>query len=1360
MRSRHLTTNQARKAGEVLNMNANIDIVMKWTLIRVFTIITAIISKQTTFVHAEDSLCSEAFVPCPREEGFQFFNKTCYAMIRDTLPFGAGDAYFKCQTGMHLAFNKPDMISHYLRMERRRGLDGRMSLARVTSAGTLHTLARLQRQVVHEPSERSLVGLACSDACGTPAGWIFAGSVAQPAGGLECSTSHFCDWLRGAESAWAKPPRASASAPPLSNRLAVLRGRLPKIQQAGLIDAPQTLDLHSVACEIPYRTTDQGVRQLMTLGIATEADLLLHAQTVRGLSAGATGAVPTSVELSWRPPRCAVTGYSVGQLSVTAGGSESRSAVEAEPTCTPDAGCRLQLHLPSCSLVYVEVAAVIGGEQAAPEVVQWRAPPPSDPPGPIRFYLSEISGSVVAMTWESPAGEGPCQPYHEVTIQGHGKVTLEPGVSQLRVDLGGYCTHFSASIRATIMGRASGTQGPVAGVTGPEAPDSVEVRDTGMRWSLLHWSRLAASSSPCGSAGFRVVLMVTSAVRQLNVTGLAPGTRYSCGVCVLTSLADTAGRTVSLAVAPCGRARLVEFVTDETIPGSPSGLRVTNLSHDSMILRWRRPRQPNGVILRYNVSLDCEPQTFPLCSSDPLCTNRFVALQLDGNDTDHVTFRLEGLQAARRHRLAVAAATQAGQGPFSSPAEASTLSGVPPPPREVMVTPHVKAEVGQTEQTSIMVTLRPPCPYPGLHGYRLQFERVDFLSSYRSTTRSGNLSRDDIEQLYSGQRNISFSVFDGQWTPGFDYRVHIVAMSENTALGRRGRAPSDPVGFIMTVPPPGEVRALAADCSVALKFSFSWTNPSEHAFGIVGYRGRYQCRQPSTGETVGRRFSCRHSRCPCISSLSTDQCQACERVCNYPVRQFNFMGRRTYYYNCTCHRQAQLPPVLPGSVCRVAVQALSRYQHQLGAPALAGCRAAAHVARVSDLRVTCDQQRLAARWTAARPLEVPTKAYHVTVLRNDTGGQPEIVTQHALTTSHCDRHQCRTNWTGLAGEVPFVVKIAAESAYASPPVGPHIESGCTTPPRVPRPPTEDQEQFVMTPSAQPPGIDLSRQFGLRLPRDLYDQGSGVLREVRVVVWDAAAVAAAASPVLPPSGALSELPAAATWDRFWTNKSDSYQASPAAFVPTHDSQEQFILGASLTCPLKPGVKNDTFCNGPLRPNSSYAVQLVFVNAAGFAASRPLAFRTQSKREKEHVTVAVGQPARTPALQEEPTLPGEEFDHQATGHSGTGAAAGGSRPGPVSSQLEPDGGASGAGRSGPGAVGVGGSGGSKSGAGGGAAPSAIGTTLAAAASSTSGPEVTLTHGNWTAVGAVLGSLISFITLCGVICGVRRRCGRQQG
>ena len=244
--------------------------------------------------------CSCFAVPCPRAPGFQFFNRTCYGIIRDTLAFGAADSYFKCESGMHLSFNDPSMSSQ--KLEQRTAMDRRMTLARVTGLGTLNVLSKLRRQVVPDTAESTLVDLTCSEDCRFPGSWMFSGSEAFPTRGRSCADTAACNWQGGGRSVWAHPPGtrpslehtadqpvsmpalnnathvhtdegiehtdteedyadADIDTVPLRNRLAVLVG------QGALRDVPETINLHSLACEIPYSTTDEEIQQLLPLGL-------------------------------------------------------------------------------------------------------------------------------------------------------------------------------------------------------------------------------------------------------------------------------------------------------------------------------------------------------------------------------------------------------------------------------------------------------------------------------------------------------------------------------------------------------------------------------------------------------------------------------------------------------------------------------------------------------------------------------------------------------------------------------------------------------------------------------------------------------------------------------------------------------------------------------------------------------------------------------------------------------------------------------------------------------------------------------------------------------------------------------------
>lgn len=212
------------------------------------------------------------------------------------------------------------------------------------------------------------------------------------------------------------------------------------------------------------------------------------------------------------------------------------------------------------------------------------------------------------------------------------------------------------------------------------------------------------------------------------------------------------------------------------------------------------------------------------------------------------------------------------------------------------------------------------------------------------------------------------------------------------------------------------MQALQADCSAPLHLSFTWTNPVKHAFGVVSYRSKYRCRQLATGQQVGGSNFCDHQKCPCVSSLrASDQCRACQRVCNYPVKTFKFKGVRTYYFNCSCRYEVpqKKMAVAPGSECWVSVQAVSKYHRQLGTVTLASCRSEAHSPQVTELTVTSEGDSITASWDVPRPVVVPTKAYHVWVERRWENGTVETVSQEILQPRFVGMVERRSSWMVL-----------------------------------------------------------------------------------------------------------------------------------------------------------------------------------------------------------------------------------------------------------------------------------------------------------------------------------------------------------
>ena len=129
------------------------------------------------------------------------------------------------------------------------------------------------------------------DNCSWPDSWKFTGSEAFPALSQTCANTPACSWRQAGRNVWLRPPGSQAavevaqgqpvrmpainistvsteiavsadgSAETLHHRLTVLTGT------GGLKDVPETISLHSLACEIPYSTTDEGIQQLLPMGL-------------------------------------------------------------------------------------------------------------------------------------------------------------------------------------------------------------------------------------------------------------------------------------------------------------------------------------------------------------------------------------------------------------------------------------------------------------------------------------------------------------------------------------------------------------------------------------------------------------------------------------------------------------------------------------------------------------------------------------------------------------------------------------------------------------------------------------------------------------------------------------------------------------------------------------------------------------------------------------------------------------------------------------------------------------------------------------------------------------------------------------
>ncbi|XP_063073732.1 neuronal cell adhesion molecule a [Engraulis encrasicolus] len=103
------------------------------------------------------------------------------------------------------------------------------------------------------------------------------------------------------------------------------------------------------------------------------------------------------------------------------------------------------------------------------------------------------------------------------------------------------------------------------------------------------------------------------------------------------------------------------FNTPEAVPGSPTGLAVSNPKADALTLKWEPPLEEHGPLLGYTLTYQ------PVNSTDEL--GPIQELSLMANET---TVTLPRLQLGTRYRLSLTASTSRGAGP-SADLEAATM---------------------------------------------------------------------------------------------------------------------------------------------------------------------------------------------------------------------------------------------------------------------------------------------------------------------------------------------------------------------------------------------------------------------------------------------------------------------------------------------------------------------------------------------------------------------------------------------------------------------------------------------------------------------------------------------------------------
>ena len=95
------------------------------------------------------------------------------------------------------------------------------------------------------------------------------------------------------------------------------------------------------------------------------------------------------------------------------------------------------------------------------------------------------------------------------------------------------------------------------------------------------------------------------------------------------------------------------------VPGPVSPLR-SKVRFTSIDITWDRPRQPNGIILRYEIVYRVNDNTSPIAESTT-------------NPNDTITFKIPALTLGTRVSVSVSAYTSVGRGPPASLTNLVTL---------------------------------------------------------------------------------------------------------------------------------------------------------------------------------------------------------------------------------------------------------------------------------------------------------------------------------------------------------------------------------------------------------------------------------------------------------------------------------------------------------------------------------------------------------------------------------------------------------------------------------------------------------------------------------------------------------------
>ncbi|XP_072236348.1 immunoglobulin superfamily DCC subclass member 4 isoform X2 [Leuresthes tenuis] len=187
----------------------------------------------------------------------------------------------------------------------------------------------------------------------------------------------------------------------------------------------------------------------------------------------------------------------------------------------------------------------------------------------------------------------------------------------------------------------------------PMPPSSIQATANSSTSIWLRWEKPRFSNvriinytvrcSPAGTTNASLVSYHTSSAQEILLGGLKPFTRYE--LAVQSNGVDVAGPYSGT----------VEQSTLSDRPASPpEELQLSALDSSSVLVSWRPPLEPNGIVISYRILY-----------SDNISTPEHVwkNLSQDGSTT---SVEIHGLCGGTRYFLKLGASTEVGPGPYSA----------------------------------------------------------------------------------------------------------------------------------------------------------------------------------------------------------------------------------------------------------------------------------------------------------------------------------------------------------------------------------------------------------------------------------------------------------------------------------------------------------------------------------------------------------------------------------------------------------------------------------------------------------------------------------------------------------------------